>query len=39
MSHGRCNYSEFTKDEFDLLKKSGDAEPSDKQGNNQVSIL
>lgn len=39
MSHGRCNYSEFTEDEFQLLKESGDAEADDKQGNNEVSIV
>lgn len=39
MSNGRCNYSEYTQDEFVLLKESGDAEAGDKQGNNQVSIL
>lgn len=39
MSHGRCNYSEFTEDEFKLLKEPGDAEADDKQGNNEVSIV
>lgn len=38
MSNGRCNYSEYTEDEFKLLKESGDAEAGDKQGNHPVSI-
>lgn len=38
MSYGRCNYSEYTEDEFLLLKEAGDAEVGDKQGNNPVSI-
>lgn len=38
MSYGRCNYSEYTEDEFQLLKEVGDAEAGDKQGNNPVSI-
>lgn len=38
MSYGRCNYSEYTEDEFQLLKEAGDAEAGDKQGNNPVSI-
>lgn len=37
MSNGRCNYSEYTEDEFQLLKEAGDAEAGDKQGNNPVS--
>lgn len=38
MSNGRCNYSEFTEDEFELLKKAGDAGADEKQGNHPVSI-
>jgi hypothetical protein len=39
MSHGRCNYSEFTAEEFRVLKECGDAEQSVEQGNNEVRIL
>lgn len=39
MSNGKCNYSEFTDDEFKLLKGSGDVEPGEKQGNHPVSTV
>lgn len=38
MSNGKFNYSEYTEDEFELLKEVGDAEAGDTQGNNPVSI-
>lgn len=38
MSNGKFNYSEYTEDEFELLKEVGDAEAGDQQGNNPVSI-
>lgn len=39
MSNGRCNYSEFTADEFKLLKECGDAEEGVEQGNSEVSKI
>lgn len=37
MSNGKFNYSEFTADEFKLLKDCGDAENGVEQGNSEVS--
>lgn len=39
MSNGRFNYSEFTADEFKLLKDCGDAEKEVEQGNSEVSKI
>lgn len=39
MSNGRFNYSEFTADEFKLLKECGDAEKEVEQGNSEVSKI
>lgn len=39
MSRGRCNYSEFTAEEFEVLKECGDAEKDAKQGNSEVWML
>lgn len=39
MSRGRCNYSEFTAEEFEVLKECGDAEKDARQGNSEVRII
>ncbi|KAG8159738.1 hypothetical protein KVR01_010375 [Diaporthe batatas] len=39
MSHGGCNYSEFTAEEFEVLKECGDAEKDDQQGNNEFLMI
>ncbi|KAI3392489.1 hypothetical protein diail_5654 [Diaporthe ilicicola] len=39
MSTGKCNYSEFTQDEFAVLKQKGEAGEDAQQGNNEFVIV
>lgn len=39
MTYAKCNYSEFTKDEFAILKQNGEAGEEAQQGNSEVRML